>query len=96
MGKVDQMKSLQEVILHLAVQVKEKIKAITAIINANLKSPNYPEGLLQNNKESYESCMCMDLDRLHELLNSDLKNWQKYHMINEREVTQNFNALLTQ
>ena len=46
MGKVDQMKSLQEVILHLAVQVKEKIKAITSILDANLKSPQYPEGLL--------------------------------------------------
>ena len=94
LGKVDQMLSLKESIIELAVQVQHKIKAFRAMISANLNSLTFPHGLLTNPQEQYESCMSIDPKKLTELLEQDLSTWRENALSRTQLVTNKLETFL--
>ena len=88
------MKSLREVILSLAAQAHDKFKAILSIIEANLNSEKYPEGLLTKGKEAYLDCVRLDLTKLKSVLDSDMAYWKESKITPSQQVTRNFEKFL--
>ena len=74
------MRSLQEAILNLAIQVQHKIKAFYSMISANINSASYPRGLLTSPQGQYEECMIINAEKLKYLLERDLNIWHENAM----------------